>query len=213
MRYKFLCLLLIVSIILGCTKSQIKDSLKAHPLTNHDIKATILSINLEGKEIAECIQKELEEDIQYLKFVSGERFRKALFPWFEPNIAPQNIEELSALLTKPLVRKRIEKLGVELLICMHGHTKEYDVMSYGDFIAAGGSANRKTHIKTTLWDLKNIISIGDTDISFEGTTAGGITIIPPFIYVIPAFTETKACKETAKRISNCLTGKASSKDK
>jgi hypothetical protein len=213
MRYKFLCILLIFSIILSCTKSQIKESLKAPPLTNHYITATILPINLEGKEIAECIQKELKEDLQYLKFFPGDRFRENLFPWFEPNTAPQNIEELSALLTKPLVRKRIEGTGVELLICLHGYTKEYDIVSGGCWIALGGGAKRETHIKTTLWDLKNIISLGDVDISFKGTTAGGITIIPPFIYVIPAFTETKACKETAKRISDYLTGKDSSTDK
>ena len=211
MRYKLICILLIVSVILGCTKSQIKDSLKEHSRANQYTTVTIFPINRESKEFAECVQEELKEDFQYLKFVSGDKFREALFPWFEPNTAPQNIEELSALLTKPLVKKRIESLGVELLIYVKGYTKN-DVQGGGaPMIAVGGGGERETHIYTTVWDIKEIVRVGDTDISFQGTVYGGIAVVVPF--AILAFTESSACKETAKRISNCLTGKVSPTDK
>ena len=213
MKYKFLCILLILSVICGCTKSQIKDSLKARPPANQYTTATIFPINLESKAFAECVQEELKEDLQYLKFVSGDRFREALFPWFEPNTSPKNIEELSTLLNQTLVKKRIESLGVELLIYVHGYTKTYDPRAGGDIIALGVIGTRETDIRTTLWDLKEIVRVGDTDISFKGTVGGGITIIPPFVFIIPAFTESSACNETAKRISNCLTGKVSPKNK
>jgi len=213
MKYKFLCILIIVSVIFGCTKSQIKDSLKAHSRANQYTTATILPINLKGKEFAECVQEELKDDLQYLKFLPGDKFREALFPWFEANTAPKNIEELSALLTKPLVKKRIESLGVELLIYVHGYTKIYDFTGGGDLIAGGVWGTRETDIRTTLWYLKEIVRLGDTDISFKGTVGGGITIIPPFVFIIPAFTESSACKETAKRISNCLTGQGQVTDK
>jgi len=91
MKYKFLCILIIVSVIFGCTKSQIKDSLKAHSLADQYTTAAILPINLKGKEFAECVQEELKEDLQYLKFFPGNKFREAMFPWFEPNTAPRNI--------------------------------------------------------------------------------------------------------------------------
>jgi len=213
MKYKFLCILIIISGIFGCTKSQIKDSLKDHSRENQYITATILPINLKGKEFAECVKEKLKEDLQYLKFIPGDKFREAMFPWFEPKTAPKKIEEISALLTKPLVKNRIESLGVELLIYMHGYTKTYDPSSGGDVIGFGISGTRETDIRTTLWDLKEIVRVGDTDISFKGTIAGGITIIPPFVFIIPAFTERNACNETAKRISNCLKGKDSSTDK
>ena len=213
MKYKFLCLIVIITIIFGCgTKSQIIDSLKPHSRSNQYTTAAILSDNPKGNQFANCVQKKLESDFQYLKFIPGDKFREALFPWFEPNTAPKNIEGLSTLLTKPLVKKQIESLGGELLIYMHGYTKEYDT-SVHNFLAVGGSSKRKTDIQTTLWDLKEINRLGDLDISFEGVVGGGITIIPPFVYIIPAFTETNVCKETVKRISNCLRGKASSTDK
>jgi len=111
-----------------------------------------------------------------------------------------------------LVKKRIESLGVDLLIHVHGYTKEE--VSIGDAIVVlGAVGHRKTHILTTVWDLREIVRVGDTDISFEGIVVGGIGLIPPFVYIIPAFTETSVCKETAMRISNCLRGKVSDTDR
>ena len=213
MKFKLLCIIFIVSFMFGCTKSQIKDSLNADSHENLYTTVTIFPINMTDKQFAECVQENLKKDLQYLKFFPGDKFREAMFPWFEPNTAPKNIEELSALLTKPLVKKRIEGLGVELLIYVSGYTKETEVTQSGDMLGAVFSAKRETRILITVWDLSEIVRVGDTDISFKGTIVGGFGIIPPFIYIWPAFTETKACKETAKRISNCLTGKASSKDK
>jgi hypothetical protein len=212
MKYKFLCILLILSVICGCTKSQIKNSLKTHPPANQYSTATIFPINLESKEFAECVQEELKEDLQYLKFIPGDKFREALFPWFEPNTAPKNIEELSALLTKPLVKKRIESLGVEILIYVHGYTRTHDEQFDGyPYVGGLYSAERETHILTTVWDLKETARVGDTDISFKGKVVAGIVAIFPIIN--PVFSENKACSETAMRISNCLTGKDSSTDK
>ena len=215
MKFKFLCILIIVSVILGCTKSQIKvkDSLKELPHANQYSTATILPINQKDKKFAERLQEELKEDHQYLKFIPGDKFREALFPWFEANTAPKTIEELSALLSKTLVKKRIESLGVELLIYVRGYTIEYDEYTEEGILCVYSDAKRLTHIWTTLWDLKEIVRVGDTDISFEGTVIGYVGMIPPFFIINPGLTEGSACRETAKRISNCLKGKGSQTDK
>jgi hypothetical protein len=212
MKYNLFCIFVIVSVILGCTKSQIKDSQKEHSSANQYTTVTIFPINLAEKKFAECVQEELKEIFQYWEFIPGDKFREAMFPWFEPNTAPQNIEELSALLRKTLVQKRIESFGVELLIYVHGYTKTYNE-SFGaePYIGALYSAERETHIWTTVWDLKEIVRVGDTDISFQGAVYGGIIVIVPFF--IPDFSESRACSETAKQISNCLTGKVSPTDK
>jgi hypothetical protein len=213
MKYKFFCILMIVSVIFGCTKSQIKDTLKEHSPANQYTTAAILPINPKGKVFAKCVQEKLKDDLQYLKFFPGDKFREAMFPWFEPNTAPKNIEELSALLTKPLVKKRIESLGVELLIYVHGYIKVYDESMGISELGFGVSATREADIQTTLWDLKEIVRLGDTEISFQGTGFGAITWIPPFIIIIPDVTESSACKQTAKRISNYLKVKVSPTDK
>ena len=177
MKYKIFCLFFIVSVILSCTKSQIKDSLKDHFRESQYTTITIFPISLEDKEFAECVQEKLKQDLQYLKFFSGDKFREAMFPWFEPNTAPKNIKELSSLLSKILVQKRIENLGVELLVYVHGYTKE-EVSALDGIVSLGAAGYRETQIRTTVWDLKEIIRVGDTDISFKGIVVGGLGYIP-----------------------------------
>ena len=206
MKFKLLCIIFIVSVMFGCTKSQIKDSLNANSLANQYTTVTIFPINLIDREFAECVKEKLKHDLQYLKFLQGDKFREAMFPWFEPNTAPKNIEELSALLNKPLVKKRIEGLGVELLIYVSGYSKTTEVNGDGNQLGILVTAKRETHILITVWDLKEIVRVGDSDISFKGTTAGGFGFIPPFIYIWPAFTESNSCREAAERISNCIKG-------
>jgi hypothetical protein len=189
-------LILAISISLfGCMKSQISDSLVVQANEKQFSMATVLAV--ESK----------------LKFISGEKFRDTFYPWFEPNTAPDGIAELSAILSKTLVRKRIEALGIELLIYVHGDTHQSvlhgDVGGYG--VAVGyAAAERETHISTTVWDLRKMALVGDTDVHFQGTVHIPVIGIP---FVIPAFTESSACSETTKRISNCLTGEVSHKDK
>jgi hypothetical protein len=96
---------------------------------------------------------------------------------------------------------------------VHGDTHQSDFGgSVGGYGAAVGyaAAERGTHISTTVWDLRKIALVGDTDVHFQGTVHIPIIGIP---FVIPAFTESSACSETTKRISNCLTGEVSHKDK
>jgi len=207
MKYKFLCILSIVSVIFGCAKSPIKSSLNEYSRANHYTTATVFPIDREDNKFAECVQKKLKKYLQHIKFIPGEKFREALFPWFEPNTAPKEIEELSALLSKTFVKKRIESLGVELLIYVHGYTATYDEGIGGMECLIVYSAERVTNISTTVWDLKEIVRIGDTNISRQGPVHAGCLLIIPFI--IPAFTESGACSETAKQIYNCLTSKVS----
>ena len=213
MKYKFLCILSIVAVIFGCTKSQIQDRLKARHYANKYPVVTIISIDHHDKNFAECLQNELREDIPNLNIIPEVKFRNALFPWFEYSTAPKKIVELSNLFSKAFVRERIENIGIEILISVHGNTeqKEYDgfMPVFASGLGYGGaygyiSADRATNITTTVWDFKESVSIGDTDVHVKGKMRWLGLIIP---VPIPAFTETTACKETAKRISNCLTGK------
>ena len=207
-------LILAISISLfGCMKSQISDSLVVQANGKQFSMATVLAVEFDDEDFAECVENGLKRDFPKLKFISGEKFRDTFYPWFEPNTAPDGIAELSAILSKTRVRKRIEALGIELLIYVHGDTHQSvfdgDVGGYG--VAVGyAAAERETHISTTVWDLRKIALVGDTDVHFQGTVHIPIIGIP---FVIPAFTESSACSETTKRISNCLTGEVSHKDK
>jgi len=200
-------------LLFGCMKSQIVDSLAVKTQSKQFSVATVLAVDFEDKEFADCVQNGLKKEFSKVKFVPGNEFRNALFPWFESSTAPREISELSAILSKTLIRERIEGLGIELLIYVHGDTQQSKMEGFvgGGYGAAAGyaAAERETHISTTVWDLREKVRVGDTDVIFQGTVHLPILGIP---IVIPAFTESSACSETAKRISNCLTGDSSPKD-
>jgi hypothetical protein len=218
MKNRIILILTIIIFVFGCTKSQIRGSLDARSYANQYPLVTIFSIDHRDKSFAECLQRQLEEDLPNLEFIPGNKFREALFPWFEPSSAPKDIQELSNLLSNDLIRNRIEDLGVELLIRVQGVTNQSELEGLG-IVAEGpgvvgafgySSAERKTHIQTTVWDLKKHVSLGDTDVHSQGKFRMISLVIP---IPIPAFTESSACSETAKRISDCLTGKGAHTDK
>jgi hypothetical protein len=199
-------------LLFGCMKSQISDSLTTKFHGYKPTTITILSNNLEDKNLAKCLQRELKEDLPNLKVIPEDQFRNALFPWFEYRTAPKDATELSALLEKTLVRKHIEKLGVEILVYVHGVTirSQLDGPGFcgGGYGGAGClgylSAERETYLATTVLNLTDATTIGSTDVRFHGKLRMPMLIIP---IPIPAFTQGAACSETAKLISDCLKNK------
>ena len=214
MKRTLLFLSMISILFWGCMKSQTKDSLMVQTHENQFSVASVLSVDFEDNYFAECVQRGLKKDFSKITFIPGERFREALYPWFEPRTAPQEISKLSALLSKPLIREQIEALGVELLIYVHGDTYQGnftgDAVGSGPYVVGYLASERKTHMWTTVWNLKEKSRIGDTEVNFQGTVHLPWLGIP---ILIPALTESSACDETIKRISNCLTGKGSYKEK
>ena len=210
-------LILAISISLfGCMKSQISDSLVVQANEKQFSMATVLAVEFDAEDLAECVENGLKRDFPKLKFISGDGFRDALYPWFEPSTASEgNSANYQSILSKALVRERIEDPWSRTInLCAYGDTLpvrilEGDIGGYG--VAVGyAAAERETHISTTVWDLRKMALVGDTDVHFQGTVHIPIIGIP---FVIPAFTESSACSETTERISNCLTGEVSHKDK
>jgi hypothetical protein len=207
-KINILILAIIISLF-GCMKSQIEDSLITSSHLYQATTITILPKNPDDKHFAECLQKELKKDLPNLKVIPEYRFRDALFPWFEYRTAPKDAKELSATLNKPSIRSHLESIGVEILVYVHGETSQSNLegpgFCGGGYGAAGClgyvEAGRETHIATTIWNLKERISLGNTDIHFQGKVRVPMLIIP---IPIPAFTEGSACSETAMRISDRL---------
>lgn len=194
-------------------KSQTKDSLI---LQTHEQKfsvATVLAVDFEDKRFAECVEKNLKKEFPKIEFIRGDRFRDTLFPWFDPKTAPREEGKLSAILSKTRVRERIEAIGVELLIYVHGDTNQgrFSGSHGGGYGGAAGyyGAKRQTHIWTTVWNLKDYVRVGDSDVNFQGTVHMPILGLP---IIIPVFTESSACKETSMLISKFLKGEGSHKN-
>jgi hypothetical protein len=213
MRTKTLFIFIVIIFLFGCTKTRDRDLLDVIPFAYKDSVITVISDNDKDTEITKCVEKKLKKDLPNLTFIQEDEFRDALYPWFEPNTAPKSKQQLSNLLSTPLVRERIENLSLRYLIYVSGSTTqgEYDgLLTTGGPFAGYASARRKTNIETTVWDIKEAVSIGGTNIDSEGK----VKIIGLYLpIIIPADTESNACEETAKRISDMLKGEKLKTDK
>jgi len=205
MKSSFMFLLIAIPLLSSCLTSHSVGSLE-----NSDNKlgakgVAVLATDPEDSHFAECIRERLEKDLMNMSFMEGENFRNSLYPWFEPTTMPNSIIKLSAVLSKTMVRDRINSLGVELLIFVKGDT--WTEVKYG---WAGGfdraaafwiGESRETDISISIWNLNDVDYLGGLDVESKGTVHYGIVVLP---YFIPARTETACCRETADRISSWL---------
>ena len=208
---KAICLIsaFVIMVLAGCMKADVKYSVEESAVDHTRTTISILSNNLDDVPLSRCLQRFLQEDLPDLKFFPEDQFRDALFPWFEYSTAPKDAAAISNLLDRPMIREHIDRIGVQILIYVHGDTiqDEMDGPGFcGGGYGGGGclgyvSADRETYIATSVIDLKEATSLGSTDIHYKGTIHMPMLIIP---IPIPVFTQSSACKETARRISESL---------
>ncbi len=214
MKHALILIAILPTVVLGCTKSQVKDSLIEAAYSNQPTVVTILSMNPGDKDFAECVQRELANNISALEFIAEDIFRDSLFPWFEYGSVPRSLEDLDLTINQPLVLARLQSMGIRFAIFVGGHgvKGEFSGPFYCGYALGGGgggcvgymSALRKTEITAVIWDLARMVSLGDLHVETSGTFKwiGFYLPIP-----IPCFTKGTACSETAKTISDCIVGK------
>ena len=198
-----------ILVLAGCMKADVKYSVEESAVDLTRTTISILSNNLDDEPLSRCLLSFLQEDLPHLKFFPEDQFRDALFPWFEYSTAPQDAVAISSLLDRPMIREHINQLGVRILIYVHGDTiqDEMDGPGFcGGGYGGGGclgyvSADRETYIATSVFDLSQATALGSTDVHYKGTIHMPMLIIP---IPIPVFTQSSACKETARQISNAL---------
>ena len=70
-----------------------------------------------------CVGSSLLRTATPFQVISQENFKDQTFPWFEPRFAPRELREFSAHMDEPLLRSRIESLGVRYIVWIEGTTE------------------------------------------------------------------------------------------
>jgi hypothetical protein len=156
-----------------------------------------------------CLKNELEKNVSHqVRIVDTAAFQDALFPWFEPQHAPSNVNELEALLARPEVRQRIASLGVRYLVSVTGSAESdgFPGMLCGWGFGAAGCLGLawedKAHrVNAVIWDVVQGTQAGALSTKTSGRSVSFAFVIP-IIFV--ADTERDACKALASELGRLL---------
>ena len=162
------------------------------------------------KDFIRCLKQELEIEVsRRFKIVDTAAFQDALFPWFEAQYAPSNIQELNSLISRPLVRERISSLGIRYLVNIARSTTSggFPGMFCGGGFGAAGclglSWEDEYHeVDAVIFDLVEGDKAGDVSVRTSGRSLGFAFVIP---VVFIAHTKRDACKALATELSKLFT--------
>ena len=162
---------------------------------------TVIPLGNRSTDVAGCVQKALKRTCLDMKFFPSDEFVKMLYPWFEPNTAPESQEDLEAMLKSRLVQDRIDKIGVRYAITITGETGR----SYSELYRTGtGTARAWTEINASVFDLRDakLQAIAESSkYKKRDYLAWPINLAPVIIG-----TEYPVCKEIGETIAQQLSG-------
>ena len=153
---------------------------------------------------AGCINDVIHHTDPQIPLYDGDDFRSALYPWFEPGVAPRTEEQLAQLLKRPLVSEKIAALGIRYVVTMNSgfHTSNAGGDVFPGPPGAVVWADVQVSLQANVWDVKEIRSVGSLDTSIAGRNM--FILIPP-IPILPA-TQHEACKDVGHRLAAYFAG-------
>ncbi len=162
------------------------------------------------QEFIDCISDALVKGSDGLNVHSSTAFEDALYPWFEPSMAPLSTDDLSELLEKPHVMERIRGTGVRFITWLDGSTDR--VASGGGISCAAGVGGAgcfglawwedDARYDATVWDIQELTPTGTIYADFKGRS-----VMPALVVPIPliARPRAKACKGLTEQLKQFLT--------
>lgn len=106
----------------------------------------------------QCLHSEIETQFPGTKTLPDKEFRDALYPWFEPRVAPRSKEALKEVLSQPQIQSALHAMNV-------GYIAWVDREGVGD---EGNLGHRMI-----VWDLQAIVS---KDVSLQDERAARSTV-------------------------------------
>ena len=158
-----------------------------------------------------CVGRSLLRTSTPFHVIPQDEFKDMTFPWFEPRFAPREMREFSMHVDEPLLRQRIESLGVRYIIWVEGNTENTgrsgSMTCFASPTAAGClgfmSWEKSSEYEASIWDVKNNATVGKISSQASGTSFMPAVIVPvPMIARVQA----NACSNMADQIGEFLAG-------
>lgn len=206
----------------ACVSTRIEESRRAVTAISSDDTVVILgrakhTDDQTEASFTECVNNELSGRNSRLSLMSESEFVDAMFPFFEPRLAPTNLDDLSQVLNDPLVAAKVNETRVRYLVWLDGNTETTDqggsmTCSVG---AAGGGCfglnwwERDSSYEATIWDMKTVNAAG-----YISADATGTSYVAGLILPIPMIARTgkAACEGLAEQLNEFLAMPAAAAD-
>ncbi len=138
----------------------------------------------------DCVSRGMRNGGDGIEVIDEDKFRDALFPWFEPRTAPANTSDLPEIINQPHLAKRLEELGLRYLIWVEGDTDRTDAggsLTCSVTTAGAGCFGFLTwendaSYEASVWDIRSGNSVGRISSDAVGTSYMPAGVVPlPFI--------------------------------
>ncbi|MEM9530732.1 MAG: hypothetical protein AAGA23_07420 [Pseudomonadota bacterium] len=209
------CGLLVIALS-GCVTARVEEYMQ-DTLEMGDGESVVILTNRQDAVIetedsfSECLYGQLRSRAGDVNIVSENSFKDAMFPWFEPRLAPTRAEAVTSLLEEPRIAAKVDEMNVRYLVWIHGESEarnKQGVMTCTLSPAGGGclgvlSWDNNSTYEASIWDVQEGQSMGI--ISAEAT---GTSVIPALGVPLPLIARTKSasCKSLGQQLGELLTG-------
>jgi hypothetical protein len=200
----------------GCVTSRVEKFMISEPVLTGDDAVVILTNRQDAvieaeRSFSECLYESMMSRRSELNIISEAQFKDAMFPWFEPRLAPTRAEALPMLLRNEGIAEKVASLNIRYLIWIHGESEvlnKQGAMTCTLSPAGGGcmgvlSWDNNSNYEASIWDIAAGLSLGI--ISSEAT---GTSVVPAVGVPIPLIARTKSasCKSMAEQLRSTLLG-------
>ena len=162
------------------------------------------------QDFVDCISESLARGDREIIVHNSTEFEDMLYPWFEPSTAPLNIADMSELLDRPAVARRVEDTGVRFLVWLDGSTDR--VASGGSITCAAGVGGAgcmglawgedDARYDAAVWDIEQLNQSGTIHADVRGRSVMPAVVVPmPFI----SRPQAKACRGLTEQLEQFLT--------
>lgn len=213
---RFSILLAAAGLATGCVTARVEEFMTMEPVLTGDDAVVILTNRQDAvveteDSFSECLYDAMGGERSVVNIISENAFKDALFPWFEPRLAPTKAERLPAMLRNEGIAAKVRSLNVRYLVWIHGESEarnKQGMMTCTLSPAGGGclgvlSWDNNSNYEASIWDIEQGQSLGI--ISSEAT---GTSVVPAIGLPIPMIARTKSasCKSLADQLVSVLSG-------
>ena len=159
------------------------------------------------EDFVSCIGRNMSGGQAAVAVINQQDFQDAMFPWFEPRIAPVATTDLPELLAQPRMVERLEEIGLRYLIWVDGSTQRTDESgTMSCTITPGGAGcfgfltwEHDSAYEASILDVRNRRPVGKISSDANGTSFMPAVVVPvPFIARVRA----QACNSMANQLKS-----------